>query len=96
MLTPAYRWQVASRCLAAAVGGFALASAASIVLAWLLLRSGVAPRASATLTATLLSFALWCGVVMWCFHTASLKRAWLNMVMPALVFAAAAWWLRSP
>jgi hypothetical protein len=89
----AYRWRVASRCAAAAVGGFALASAASIALAWLIVRLGWAPRVSATATATLASFALWCGIVMWVFHTASLKRVWLNMALPSLALAAGAWWL---
>ena len=91
----AYRWQVASRCAAAAVGGFALASATSVLLAWLVVRLGWAPLASAVHAATLVSFAVWAAVILWAFHTASLRRVWLNMVLPSLLLGALAWWLGS-
>jgi hypothetical protein len=93
VLTPAYRRQIASRCVAAAVGGFVLTSAASVLLAWLAVRLGWAPRASAVHAATLASFAVWAAVILWAFHTASLRRVWLNMVMPSLLLGALAWWL---
>ena len=89
-----YRWVVASRCFAAALGSFALASAASIVLAWVIMHMGWASRASATGTATLASFALWCGLVMWAFHTASTARVWLNMLLPTVLLSALAWFLK--
>ncbi len=94
-LTATYRWQVASRCVAAAVGGFALTSAASVLMAWAIVRLGWAPRSSAVHAATLLSFAVWCAVVMWAFHTARLSWVWLNMALPSLVLGALAWWLGS-
>lgn len=91
--SPAYRWAIASRCVAAAVGGFALTNAAAILLAWLLIRTGAMPRATATASATLLSFALWAGIILWVFTTASLRRVWLNLAVPALVLGAFAWLL---
>lgn len=91
--TRTHRWQVAARCVAAAAGGFALASAAAVALAWLIVRAGWAPQASATATATLLSFALWCGVVMWAFHTPSVMRLGGYLAAPSLLLGAVACWL---
>jgi hypothetical protein len=90
-LTSAYRWQVASRTVAAVLGAFALASAVSILLAVLLTRSGVAARGPAVHGATLLGFVLWCGAVMWAFHTRSVLRTWLNLLVPAALCGALAW-----
>lgn len=91
----AYRWAIAARCVAAAVGGFALTSAAAIVLAWLLIRTGAMPRVTATAAATLVSFAVWAGIIMWVFTTASLQRVWLNLMVPALALSVLAWMLGS-
>jgi hypothetical protein len=90
-VTPAYRWQVASRTLAAVIGAFALASAVSILLAMLLARSGLAARGPAVHGATLLGFVWWGGAVMWAFHTRSVVRVWLNMLLPAALCGALAW-----
>jgi hypothetical protein len=91
----AYRWQVAVRVAAAVFGSFALASAFGILLAAALMRSGAMARPSAVQTATLIAFCVWCGVVMWVFHTRSVARAWLNQCVPALLMGALAWWLLS-
>ena len=84
-----YRWAVFSRVIAAAVGGYALTSAAIVLLAliWPL------PRAQAVGVATLLGFAIYAIAVIWVFSTRSAWRAWIGMVAPTAVFALAAWWL---
>lgn len=85
-LTPAYRWAVASRVAAAALGGYALTSAATVLLSlvWPL------PKAQAVLSATLLSFTLYTVAVIWVFATRSVKRAWAGMVIGTVVLAALA------
>ena len=93
-LTADYRWRIAARCVAAIVGGFALTSVASIVLALALVRSGAMSRMDATATATLTSFALWVGVTMWAFSAASVRRVWLNLFVPTIVLSLLGWWLR--
>jgi hypothetical protein len=92
-LTAAYRWQVASRVAAAVFASFALASAFGILLALLLMRSGAMARPAALQTATLAAFVVWCGVVMWAFHTRSVVRVWLQQSALAWAMGALAWWL---
>ncbi|MFA5610820.1 MAG: DUF3649 domain-containing protein [Alcaligenes sp.] len=77
-LTPRYRLQVLSRIVAATVGGYALADAATVLLTllWPL------PRAQAVLAANMLSFVWYTIAVMWVFSTKSATRAWLGMVLP--------------
>jgi len=75
-----YRFAVASRVLAAILGGYALTAVAIALLAlWLPMA-----RAEAVLTATLLSFALYAGAVIWVFAARSAWRAWLGILLPAL------------
>lgn len=82
-----YRWRVASRVMAAAVGGYALTSAITVLLAlvWPL------PKAHAVLAATLLSFAVYAGVVVWVFSTRSATRAWVGMIVPTLILSLICW-----
>jgi hypothetical protein len=89
--TAVYRWQVASRTAAVVIGAFALASAVAILLAVLLTRSGLAARGPAVHGATLAGFVLWGGAVMWAFHTRSVARTWLNLLVPAALCGALAW-----
>ncbi len=86
-----YRWMVASRVLIAAVGGYALTSVATIFLAlvWPL------PKAQAVMAATMLSFALYAIVVIWVFSVGSAKRAWLGVLLPAIVLAGIDWFMLS-
>lgn len=85
-LTVADRLSVFSRVLAAAFGGYALTSAATVLLAlvW------PAPRAQAVLWGTMLSFAVYTTAVILAFTTRSATRAWLGMAGSAIVCAAAA------
>ena len=90
-----YRWMVASRILAGAVGGYVLASLFTAVLALLLPRVSDTGAASAVLTATMLSFAVYAGAVVWVFSTRSALRAWAGMGLPSAVLFAALLALRA-
>ena len=84
-----YRLMVASRILAAVVAGYALTSAASILLALLL----PIPKAEAVLASTMLSFAIYAGVVIWVFQARSATRAWLGLLVALAVLTLACWLL---
>lgn len=86
-LTPSYRLAVASRALAAILGGYALTALATFALALLLPMS----RAEASMTATLLSFLIYTCVVIWVFATRTAWRAWAGIVAPAAVLGALIW-----
>lgn len=88
-VTAAYRLAVASRALAAAVGGYVLAWFATIVLslAW------PAPKAQAVMWATMISFLVYALAVIWVFATRSAARAWAGMLGASAVLALLAWLL---
>jgi hypothetical protein len=90
-VTRRYRWVVASRIAAAAFGGYALASAATVVLALL----WPAPQAQALLWATMLSFIVYTVAVIWVFTTRSAASAWAGMLIGTAVLAALAWLLKT-
>lgn len=72
-LSPAaHRWNVASRTLLAVAGGYALAAAATASLSLAL----PLPRAQAVMAATLLSFALYCALIIWAYSAGTARRAW--------------------
>lgn len=87
--TARYRWMVASRVLAAVLGGYALTSAATVVMAlvWPL------PQAEAILASTMLSFALYAGVIVWIFSAKRLRTLWLGLVIATAVCAGLSWLL---
>lgn len=70
---------VASRIVAAILGGYAFANAVGVLLA----RTLPLPRADAVLTATLASFALYAAAVLWVFAARSARLAWLGLLVPA-------------
>lgn len=84
-----YRWIVASRVLAAVVGGYAITSAATVLLAliWPL------PQAEAILASSMLSFALYAGVLVWVFAAKRLRTVWLGLVVATAVCAGLSWLL---
>ncbi|MGH6647908.1 DUF3649 domain-containing protein [Aquabacterium sp.] len=84
LLSARERWAVASRALAAILGGYIVAALSTGALAVSLPGS----RPEATLTATMLSFAVYAGAVIWVFSARSAWRAWLGLALPALVFGA--------
>jgi hypothetical protein len=86
---------VASRALAGAAGGYALASLFTAVLAVGLPRVSDTGRASALLTATLLSFAVYAAAVIWACSARSALRAWAGIAVPSAVLSAALWALKA-
>jgi hypothetical protein len=84
-VTPAYRLEVASRSLAAVIGGFALASASAWMIAAGLLQSGLQPRGVAIGSGTLVSWIFWTCGAMWAFYAPTQLRAWSWLLIPAAV-----------
>ncbi|WP_293775784.1 DUF3649 domain-containing protein [uncultured Oxalicibacterium sp.] len=78
-----YRLGVASRAVAAILGGYALAAAATAMMALTLPLS----RADAVLTATLLSFTVYVCAVIWVFAARTALRAWAGIGVPTLLLA---------
>lgn len=83
------RWNLLSRCLAAALGGYALAHALPVAVAAVGLR-GMA-RSDAVLVAMQLSFVVYGGAVMWAFAARSACAAWSGLAWPALLAGLVAW-----
>ncbi|MFF7705842.1 DUF3649 domain-containing protein [Pseudomonas sp. NPDC007930] len=79
-----YRLAVASRILAAALGGYALAALASICLAWTLPMA----KAQAVITSMMLAFVVYLLVVVWCFACRSTWRVWAGVLGCAAVLGA--------
>lgn len=82
-LTSRYRLQVLSRIVAATVGGYALASAVTVLLTLL----WPASKSQAVLATNMLSFVWYTIAVMWVFSTKSATRAWVGMVLPTAMIA---------
>lgn len=86
------RWGVFSRCVAAAVGGYALANTLSAALVAVVAAGfGAMARVDAVLVAMQLSFVVYAGAVMWAFAAPSARSAWLGLGLPALLSAGVAW-----
>ena len=83
-----YRWAVASRVLAACLGGYVVAAVVSVALALVLPHVSAASRADGVLIATLLSFAVYTVVALWVFCARSAVRAWAGLLGAALVLGA--------
>ena len=79
-----YRLAVASRALAAVVGGYALTAIATFALAIFLPMS----KAEASLTATMLSFLIYTCAVLWVFATRTAWRAWAGILAPSIALTA--------
>ena len=76
-----YRLAVASRTVAATVGGYALASGAAAALA-----AGLVlcmSRADAVLTATMLAWLAYAMAAAWAFYARTAWGAWGGMLLPA-------------
>jgi hypothetical protein len=78
---------VASRILAAAIGGYMLTALAIATLAVYL----PLEPAEASLTATMLSFAIYAGIVLWVFATHSAWRVWLCMAAAMAILKVLFW-----
>lgn len=78
-------WRLISLIGAALLGGYLLATAASIFLSHLL----PVPRSEATMVGHLLGFAFYTGAIIWVFHLRKPGRAWLSLILAsALLYAA--------
>ncbi|AYC31848.1 DUF3649 domain-containing protein [Pseudomonas cavernae] len=80
------RWEITARVLAAIFGGYALAYAATAFLTVYL----PLLRADRVVFASLVSFAIWTGVVIYVFAVRRIGRAWLVLLGLILVMALAA------
>lgn len=83
------RWAVAARVVAAALGGYALANASGIFVATLLPMQ----RADAVFAATLASFAIYTGAVIYAFAARTAARACAGLVVPSAALGTVAWLL---
>lgn len=86
----AYRLAVTARVLAATLGGYVLTSLLTGLLGMLL----PGPRAEAVLTATMLSFAVFAAIVMWCFAASSARRVWVALLAAITICGVTLWALR--
>jgi len=77
-----HRLSVASRIVAAAAGGYALASLTTIAVPLLLPVFGI-NQAQSLLMTSLLSFPIYAGVVMAVFHARTATRAWIGLAIAA-------------
>ncbi|NIE76430.1 DUF3649 domain-containing protein [Pantoea sp. Tr-811] len=90
-----YRLGVLSRSLAALLGGYLLASMASICITLL----APLPQVDATMTGMMLSFVFYLLAFLWCFACRSAWRAWLGVLLPSLLLALVngfAYWMKNP
>ncbi|MFP6848310.1 MAG: DUF3649 domain-containing protein [Pseudomonas sp.] len=78
-----------SRTAAAIFGGYALTSAVVIMLGAVL----PLPKSQAILAASLASFAVYTAAIIWVFAVQDNRRAWLGLLLPAVLLALLGWWL---
>ncbi|MDH0746208.1 DUF3649 domain-containing protein [Pseudomonas sp. GD03842] len=87
------RLAVASRVVAALIGGYLLAALASVCMAQFL----PLPRAEAAVLSMTLSFLVYLPAVLWCFACRTAWRAWYGLIMLSAilgtVYASARWLL---
>lgn len=86
-----YRLGVASRVLAAVIGGYALMSALAVLLALPLSWWWPMPRGQAVLVTTYVGFLAYVPVVLWVFHTRSAVHAWGWLLLWTALAALACW-----
>ncbi|WP_459207879.1 DUF3649 domain-containing protein [Pseudomonas sp. MLB6B] len=90
-----YRLAVVSRCLAALLGGYVLASLTSVCLALL----APLPQVDAVLLGMMLAFVVYLLAFLWCFACRSAWQAWAGVLAPSLVLGAIdalAYWMNLP
>lgn len=82
-----YRLAIASRSLAAVLGGYALAAFSTAALSLLL--SSLMSRVEAVMTATLLSWVIYAMAIAWTFYARTAWLACAGVLLPALALSAA-------
>jgi hypothetical protein len=75
---------VASRAIAAALGGYALATVAPVLLS----QAIALPRVHAALAGLLLSPVVYTAAIMWAFAARSAGRAWIGLMIPTMLCSA--------
>ncbi len=81
MVTPAaYRWSIASRFIAAALGGYAVATLLNVAFMAVL----PMPYYQSLLFSAQTAYLYYTGVIIWCFAARTAKRAWLGLGLVAL------------
>lgn len=86
-----YRAGVASRAIAAIGGGYAMAALSTAVLALLLPLT----KADAVMASTMLSFTVYACAVIWVFAAPTALRAWIGLVLPAILLGLVLFFSRS-
>lgn len=76
----AYRWSVASRCLAASVGGYLLVSLSHLALPVVLPIESYKTLLFASQT----GYLTWTGVIIWSFAARTASRAWVGLLLVSL------------
>jgi hypothetical protein len=88
MSTRADRWSVASRTVAAVVGGYAFTSLLVIAISVLLPRFGI-DQAETLFAATMASFLIYAVAIMAVFQARTATRAWMGLLLfsiaPAII-----------
>lgn len=87
MKTTNFSWEMLSRIVAAIVGGYGFTYAFTAALARVL----PVDKVDALISATLLSFAVYTGAVLWAFACRSARRAWAGLAL-ALPLAVIGFW----
>lgn len=78
-----HRWSVASRVLAAVVGGYIVTSLMTLALTLALTWIGTS-QAEALMASTIASFLVYAAIVMAAFHVRTASRAWMGLVLAAI------------
>ena len=82
-----YRMAIASRAMAAILGGYAVAALATGCVSLVLAQWTGMARPEAVVTSTLLSFLWFALAVVWVFAADTAWRAWIGLIVPAAVLA---------
>ncbi|WP_437879795.1 hypothetical protein [Pseudomonas sp. LRF_L74] len=80
-----YARALLSRTVAAIFGGYALTCALVIFLGAII----PLPKGQAVLAASLASFAIFTAIIIWAFSVESLRKLWLWLLIPTVLFTAA-------
>jgi len=86
----AYRWSVASRFMAAAVGGYAIVTLMQLAAVALV----PSEYYKALLITSQTGYLFYTGIIIWCFATRTATRAWVGLGVVALpLLLIGAWYL---
>lgn len=85
-LPTSYRLAITSRVMAAVLGGYLVATLASLCVTLLL----PLPRAEAVLSGLMISFLFYLVAVLWCFACRTAWQAWLGLLVPSALMAVVA------